>query len=324
MNEHDGWCRSRWSLRSSMLGAVGWLILLVGSSQGYFPLGIIEQLFLLAPLVIVPLALVPALTSSHRVENGRFYRLAVFLQPFVAVLLVGSFVLPAGLPAGVLACGWLLMSSLVGLLGLSRFLQGRDLGLEAICFNAGFLYLSIGAAWLVASRSGMSLFGFGEPIVLLTAVHFHYTGFVATLLTGSAGLVLGGSLSWARCLYRFVGPAVVIGPPLLATGFVFSPVLKVMGVLMLASGLIGLGVLFIVLVPRLRSVLSQGLLVISTGSLVGGMVLACAYGVGEFTGNLWISIPQMARTHGILNSLGFSLCGLLAFVLHSERSHAAP
>jgi len=42
------------------------------------------------------------------------------------------------------------------------------------CFALGEGYAFVGALWLAASRTGMQLFGFREPIVLLTAIHFHY------------------------------------------------------------------------------------------------------------------------------------------------------
>ena len=33
---------------------------------------------------------------------------------------------------------------------------------------------------------------------------------------------------------------------------------------------------------------------------------------------VWVSIPQMARTHGVVNALGLSVCGLLGWRL-TER-----
>ena len=45
------------------------------------------------------------------------------------------------------------------------------------------------------------------------------------------------------------------------------------------------------------------------------MWLAVLYTLGDLRGEVWVSIPQMARTHGILNAFGFSLCGLLGWTL---------
>jgi hypothetical protein len=43
------------------------------------------------------------------------------------------------------------------------------------------------------------------------------------------------------------------------------------------------------------------------------MALSAVYALGEFLRTGWLSIPEMARTHGLLNALGFVLCGLLAW-----------
>jgi hypothetical protein len=61
------------------------------------------------------------------------------------------------------------------------------------------LYLPIGGAWLVASRLGIQPLGFGDTIVLLTAVHFHFAGFAAPVLAGLAGrTVAAGTRSVER------------------------------------------------------------------------------------------------------------------------------
>jgi len=43
------------------------------------------------------------------------------------------------------------------------------------------------------------------------------------------------------------------------------------------------------------------------------MLFTYAYAVGRFTGHHWVLIPQMVKTHGVVNALGFVLCGLLAW-----------
>jgi len=45
--------------------------------------------------------------------------------------------------------------------------------------------LAVGGAWLVASRLGMRPMGIQEPIVLLTAVHFHYAGFATATIAAA-------------------------------------------------------------------------------------------------------------------------------------------
>jgi hypothetical protein len=56
---------------------------------------------------------------------------------------------------------------------------------------------------------------------------------------------------------------------------------------------------------------------LSSVALAAGMALAGAYAVGEFRETLWLGIPVMAWSHGLLNGVGFVLCGLLAWSLES-------
>jgi len=45
------------------------------------------------------------------------------------------------------------------------------------------------------------------------------------------------------------------------------------------------------------------------------MTLAMTYSLGTYLETKWLDIPTMIPLHGIANSVGFSLCGLLAWNL---------
>ena len=301
----------RWS--SAVLGSIAWVAVFAAAQGGSVPLGTIEQLFLLAPLVVVPLGL--RLAKNQREHRERFLHAAELLQPVAAALLVSSFWLPRGALAGWLASGWLLVSSLVGFTGLLRFLNARRLRIAEACFAVGMLYLPIGGIGVFFSRLGTHLFGFEEPIVLLTAIHFHYTAFATPIITGAVGRALKGSAPFVITLSKVVALGVITAPLLIATGFLFSPILQVISVVVLAVSLLGLAALLVVVLPRVRPHLAQMLLAVSAVSLVIGMLLACVYAIGEFREQFLISIPQMARTHGVINAFGFTLCGLLGWRL---------
>jgi hypothetical protein len=49
------------------------------------------------------------------------------------------------------------------------------------------------------------------------------------------------------------------------------------------------------------------------------MVLSGAYAIADYLGSDVLIIPQMARTHGILNAVGFCLCGLLGWLVEESR-----
>jgi hypothetical protein len=48
------------------------------------------------------------------------------------------------------------------------------------------------------------------------------------------------------------------------------------------------------------------------------MVLSAAYAVADFRGSDVLPIPQMARTHGILNAVGFCLPALLGWLVENS------
>ena len=310
----------RWDQRSAWLGAFAWIALLGVARIRPIPVGVIEQLFLLAPLVIVPLGLRLADMSHRHGHSAGAYAFACRLQPFAAFLLVGSFCLMPGITAALLALPWLLVSGLAGYAGCQRLLRGTYRRVEEACPDVGLLYLTIGAAWLVVSRFGRSFLGFEEPIVLLTAVHFHYTGFAAPIITGAVGRMLSHSNSRARPLVRCLAIGVLAGPPLIAIGFVYSPWIQVVAVLWLSSSLAGVSLCALTLLPRMRHGAARGFVIISSFSGLAGMALAACYAVGEFTGHQWLSIPHMARIHGVVNAFGLTLCGLLAWIMEGLES----
>jgi hypothetical protein len=48
------------------------------------------------------------------------------------------------------------------------------------------------------------------------------------------------------------------------------------------------------------------------------MVLSASYAVADYAGSEVLTIPQMARTHGILNAVGFCLAGLLGWLVEKS------
>jgi len=50
------------------------------------------------------------------------------------------------------------------------------------------------------------------------------------------------------------------------------------------------------------------------------MVYAGVYALADFFGAVWVAIPQMARTHGVLQAMGFSVCGLLGWIVAGTKN----
>src|SRR6266567_425453 len=140
---------------AAKVGGVVWVALLGLSSLGQLPLATIELIFLLAPLVIIPLGLrVVASSRTHNPGNSH-NTWAQPLQPFGATLAILSFCFSPGIGACLLASGWLIVCSIIGLCGLLRLWRDWFKSVEQICSSVGLLYLPVDGAGLVASRLGM-------------------------------------------------------------------------------------------------------------------------------------------------------------------------
>lgn len=262
--------------------------------------GLIDWLFLLAPLAIVPLGMRLQLLP----------RAARMAQPFCAALVVISVLSRTGTAAALLTVPWLLLGTTCAWIGLLRLLRGGLRRMDELCMNAALVYWPVGCLWLVISRLGVNPLGFSDDIVLLTAIHFHYAGFAALTMLGLIGKFATGML------YRVTGWAAITGIPSLALGITFSPSLECAAALLLASSLVSAaGLTVFVVLPRLERRSARVMLAVSAASVTAAMLFAGIYALGKYNGRDWLDIPEMAAVHGVINALGFSLCGLVGWNL---------
>ena len=314
-----------WAQRCAVLGAVIWAAIAVLARIGVAPLGAIELMFLFAPLVIVPLGMELGRIIGADTPLTRFARR---VQPFAAAFAIAALWLPPGRTAGGLACVWMMVClsmTLAAIIELFSLAESQADGnthstMQGITVALAQLDLSVGGAWLVASRLGLRPMGIQEPIGLLTAVHFHYAGF-ATAMIAAAMLQFAAQRQEYRWLRWLV--AVVIGMPfVVAAGFVVSPQLKLGAAALFSTSVAGLAVVLRSCAKRLQSGTARILFQVASVSVFAGMVLSTAYALADFRGSDVLSIPQMARTHGILNAVGFCLPGLLAWLVEfASDSH---
>jgi hypothetical protein len=297
-------------------GGLVWLVVGLLALSNFIRIGLVEQLFLLAPLVIIPLGIGRIETPPPTLYRQWLHHLIRIGQPICALLVVIAFLVPAGFLAGGLALTWLGVTGLIALLGLTRFITRGHFDVAETALDVGLVYLPIGGGWLVLSRLDLNPLGFDDIIVLLTAIHFHYAGFAAPLIAGLTGRALATTPQTLRKLYRASVFGIIAGTPLVATGITFSPLLEVIGAIVLATSLLLLVYLIRYLVLRVIVYRpAQLLLTISAISVLAGMLLTYLYAISEFTGYHLISIPQMVAIHGLVNALGFALCGLLGWNL---------
>jgi hypothetical protein len=302
--------------RAAVGGVVAWGL---ASGAGLFlDRGI--QLVALAPVVILPLglALVPAgeeAPTAYGLASG-----AVLVAGPCALL---AALLAPGPAAAALAAPWLAATLLVGLVGALR-LRARGLWpIRELALDAGMLYLPVGGVWLLASRAGVALLGFREPIVTFTAAHFHYAGFAAPVIAGLLGRALGEGA--ADRFYRGVAGVVILGIPLVAAGIQFSRLLEFPAAIFLSLGMLGAAALLartglrLALAGPTVARFAGSLRILGGAALVFSMLLAALFAAtGSATresSEPLIPYTQMAELHGVANALGFSLLVLLSFTL---------
>ena len=172
--------RESWTIS---IGFAIWLVLAILSGINWIRLDLIEVLFLMAPWIIVPAGSV-LITPVDRSPLSKFVLRPTLKTPVAAALATSSFFVPAGKLAGALASLWFLLCLVFACDGLLRFWSCRFGSFPQFCFAAGEGYVAVGGAWLVMSRLGLQPTGFVEPIVLLTAVHFHFAGFLSCIFAG--------------------------------------------------------------------------------------------------------------------------------------------
>ena len=314
----------RWAAVSATAGAAVWAGTAVLARMGIARLGAIELLFLFGPLVIVPLGLELGCVLGC---GGWLLELARRLQPAGAALAVVAMWLPPGRRAGVAAGGWFLICLLVagsGFVDMARALwadagggpfdyRSGQVRATRVVMGVARIDLAVGGAWLVTSRLGMRPMGIQEPIGLLTVVHFHFAGF-ATAMIGAAMLLFAerrGKYPWLKHLVFTVGAL----PIVVAAGFVISPALKMVAAVLFSASVAGLAIFLRVLGRKAENATARILLQLAAGAIFAGMLLSGMYAVADNLGSDALTIPQMARTHGILNAMGFCLLGLLGWLV---------
>ncbi|MFQ3320275.1 MAG: hypothetical protein ACI80F_002354 [Natronomonas sp.] len=293
---------------SALFGAILWLFATVS-----FGLGPIDRALALAPLVLVPLGLGAAATPAFEGPAGWLMTAATRLQPVGAVLLAASLVGPDGWHAAALAAPWLGVTALLGLAAVARTLERGTQPLSETLIDAGLAYTNVGTVALLLYHLEVT-FWFQPVIVLLTAVHFHYAGFVLPLTTGLVGRC--GDVEVSR-IFRMLGSVVLVGPAIIAVGISFSPTVELIGVGFFTAAVAALALYVVAVVAPARPRLQRIALTVSGLTLPLPMLLALGFVVGTVFGvdPFGLTISRMVQLHGTLNAFGFALLALVGWRL---------
>lgn len=163
------------------------------------------------------------------------------------------------------------------------------------------VYVTVASGALVVSRLGLRPLGLREPIIELTAIHYIYAGAAALVLAGATRRILPAVLT-------------ATAPPVVAIGFVTGwAVPQVGGAVLMTLGVWATATHELrVALDRSNRAPARILMAVSGLAIWAPMVLAVAWAAGQHWSVPILSIPDMARTHGVANALGFVVCGLVA------------
>ncbi len=324
------------SRASAAVGLVVGLALAFNDSAPFVQIDLIEKLLLLGPLVGIPLGLSLVWPGVIGERDRALLKFLSFAQPLFAISAVSSVYALRGRPAAVIALPWVLFTSLVGLLGAYRLLlRLKDVSLRSpakIAMDLALLYLPIGGAWHLFARAGIRPLGFEDAIVRLTAVHFHFAGWVAPLFASRvlwtiecAPLSQPVPSSVLRAA-RIGALGAVTGPFMVAIGITLSQVtpsrvVEFLSAILLAISLLCLGFATVAITALyVRTSAGRGLLRASSLTLALTMVLAGLYATERLLHVEWVTIPWMARWHGIANAVGYALFGLAGWAVEDSSA----
>lgn len=276
-----------------------------------------EAILLLCPLCLIPLTLVVMRKSAPDAAIST-WKLIEQYELSAATILIGAFIMAPAPQTAVLALPWTVLTMVIGWAGVIGLTRRVHRDVSTLMIDVGCLFLALGGVWAFLDRSGIRLWGFDEVIALLTAVHFHYAGFLLLIVTGWAARELGISKTAAvTCL------AVMIGVPLTALGilaahFKWDARWEAFAATFMALS----GWLVAWLHLRLATQRTDAarpvrvLWTVCSAALFFSMALAVLYALRSFVQVPVLDIPHMRAVHGSLNAVGFGLCGVIAWRLH--------
>ena len=286
----------RMTITSGMLalgGVIGWLWPISWASLDW-----VRIILLSAPLLWIPVAVV----AGGALVPISVRQLRLFFP--AALLFAFAFLLPPGQAAGICTLPWLLLALWLAFRAAMELLKRKEYTLPYLCATASYLFLIVGAVWATADRLEIQFFAFDPVIGLLTAVHFHFAGFLLLLITGLA------LRNWHSPLAPVVGWMAILGPPLVAIGIFTThyggpQVVELLAATIMALG--GIGVAGRHLQLGLQRKTARLYMLPGALLLLAGMGLALLYGWRSEYPMALLSIPWMYAVHGSVNAGALAL-----------------
>jgi hypothetical protein len=269
---------------------------------------LIRVLLATGAVAVVPLVL-PLLGPSpvHRFLSTRSGHASAWA--FVVAMLIGEEV-----PALLLALPWTVVVVVGAVAGLDSLRRGHH--------RCSFVAI-VATAWLAAAgvMACLALTDGGAPFTpehlrWPTPAHFMYAGFALTTLALTARRVRAATGTWLALA------GVLVGMPLLAIEIGFFASAQWTGALLVGASALTLAIEQVVIASTVLHGRPSVALLASSAALATAMILAIGFGLSTRFGFAWLSLGAMTATHGLLNSLCFTLLAALAWHIASgTRAH---
>ncbi|MBL8215292.1 MAG: YndJ family transporter [Bryobacterales bacterium] len=174
------------------------------------------------------------------------------------------------------------------------------------------LYLAAGSVALALSRGDLEIPFFPPAFLLLTAIHFYYAGFAASIFTARTATALGEQ---AATPWFGIPRLMVMGAPLaLVPATVASRYLEAAVVFVQTLAITAIAGFALLATTGSRRPLRSLSLSIAAACAVIGMAASAIFAASRFGNLYWLPVPELGALHAVAMGVGFSLIGLLAWL----------
>ncbi|MFV9833104.1 YndJ family protein [Bacillus stercoris] len=272
-------------------------------------ISVAEALVLLSILFFVP-GIFPFVFRQSQLRAAQFieyglihcYPAAAFFAVLALVTEIGGFALI-----------WWIYTVFIALYAILRLWETKIHRIEETSVLFGLIYLAGGGFWFFAYADHLQIMQFAPLIILLTAVHFHYSAFLIPIFNG----LLGRTIRKHRMLYSWITWVILLSPLLIALGITYSKTLDVIavGIYMAAIYLHG----FLVFTAAFGTKTGAFLIRLSSAVLMITIAFSMIYSFGVFRQEVTLTINQMIWIHGFVNAFGVILPALIGWRIEDPK-----
>ncbi|TDY53110.1 YndJ family protein [Bacillus subtilis] len=272
-------------------------------------ISVAEALVLLSILFFVP-GIFPFVFRQSPVRAAQFmeygliqcYPVTAFFAVLALVTEVGGFALI-----------WWMYTVFIALYAILRLWETKIHRIEETSVLFGLIYLAGGGFWFFAYAAHLQIMQFGPLIILLTAVHFHYSAFLIPIFNG----LLGRTIRKHRMLYSWITWVILLSPLLIALGITYSKTLDVIAVSIYMAAIYLHA--FLVFMAAFRTKTGTFLILLSSAVLMITIAFSMIYSFGVFRQEVTLTINQMIWIHGFVNAFGVILPALIGWRIEDPK-----